>query len=89
MHFSLIVYTFLKAGCLTKNFWRCRRRGLAYIAMGSLNVYGTTIRGCGVVDTIYQVVNSTFGSIHMGFFYSSNSVLLRVFLVIIYGMQSA
>ena len=29
-----------------------------YIAVGSLSVYGTTIRGCEVVDTIYQVVNS-------------------------------
>ena len=32
-----------------------------YIAMGSLSVYGTTIRDFGVVDTIYQVVNSTYG----------------------------
>ena len=32
-----------------------------YIAMGSLSVYGTTIRGCRVVDTIYQVVNLTYG----------------------------
>ena len=31
-----------------------------HIAMGPLRVYGTMIRGCGVVvDTIYQVVNST------------------------------
>ena len=29
--------------------------------MGSLSVYGTTIGGCGVRDTIYQVVNSTYG----------------------------
>ena len=29
----------------------------------SLSVYGTIIRSCGVVDTIYQVVNSTCGSI--------------------------
>ena len=32
-----------------------------YIAVGSLSVYGTMIRGCGVVNTIYQVVNSTYG----------------------------
>ena len=32
-----------------------------YIVMRSLSVYGTTIRGCRVVDTIYQVVNSTYG----------------------------
>ena len=32
-----------------------------YIDIGLLSVYGTTIRGCGVMNTIYQVVNSTYG----------------------------
>ena len=31
-----------------------------YIAMRSLSVYGITTRSCGLVDTIYQVVNSTY-----------------------------
>ena len=31
-----------------------------YIAMGSLRIYDTTIIGCGAVDIIYQVVNSTY-----------------------------
>ena len=32
------------------------------IDMGSLSVYGTTIRGCGLlVDIFHQVVNSTYG----------------------------
>ena len=58
-----------------------------HIAVGSLSVYDTTIRGCGVVDTIYQVVNSTCESIHMGPFfilatgkraYSSHNVVVVV-----------
>ena len=31
-----------------------------YVATGSLSVYGTTIRSYGLVDTIYQVINSTY-----------------------------
>ena len=50
--------------CRTSNLQHASRgRGLAYIPVGSLSVYGTTIRCCGVVDTIYQVVISTCGSI--------------------------
>ena len=36
-------------------------RGQLNIDIASQSVYGTTIRGCGVVDTIYQVVKSTYG----------------------------
>ena len=66
----------MKAGCLTKKSRLempeegsyVHGRGVAKCIWYST----TTIRGCGLVDTIYQVVNSTCGSIHMGFFNSSN-----------------
>ena len=55
----------MKAGCLTEKLLKIDAGGggLTYIAVGSLSIYGTTIRSCGVVDTIYQVVNSTCESI--------------------------
>ena len=74
------------ASCFTKESSGDDGRGLTYIAVGSLScLYGTTIRGCGVVDTIHQVVNSTCGSIHMGFFYSS--IALIVVSVLIAGKE--
>ena len=48
-----------------------------YIVMGSLSVYGTAIRGCGLVDTIYRVVNSGSSKLNLwlhsiAFFFSTN-----------------
>ena len=63
----------MKAGCLTKNFLEMPEEGSYVHSRGVAKcIHGTTITGFGVVDTIYQVVNSTYGSIHMGFFYSIN-----------------
>ena len=61
----------MKAGCLTKDLLEISEEGPCVRNHGVAK-YGTTIRGCGlVVDTIYQVVNSTY-DIYMWFFYSSN-----------------
>ena len=64
MHFETD-NTFMKAGCLTKNLLEMSEEGSCVHSHGVVKCielwYSTTIRGCGVVDTLYQVVNSTYG----------------------------